>query len=187
MAWLRSISAPVPSKTDPEIIWNQCRSHLNTLITNTPGYRSYFALHCPLSWHWTDFRADLVNLSRRWWIVQLQSWGQCGAAGFSLECVKSHVELTFNVFILVFISQTCGGCLGLFETEITSFIFDKASRNQAGPRQFPGPFYLGHLFLSMTSFCLSVSVFKLKCVSSQGIVAEVKGSRKTIYDSVHQT
>ena len=47
--------------------------------------------------------------------------------------------------------------------------------------------YLGHLFLSMTSFCLSVSVFKLSCVSSQGIVAEVKGTRKTIYDPVHQT
>lgn len=58
---------------------------------------------------------------------------------------------------------------------------------QAGTKQDPGPFYLGHLFHSMTSFCLSVSVFKLKCVSSQGIVAEVKGPRKTIYDSVHQT
>ena len=107
-----------------------------------------------------------------------------GAPGFSLECVKSHVELTFNVFILVFISQTCGGCLGLVQTEITSFSFDKS---QTGPWQDSGPAYLGHLFLWMTSFCLSVSVFKLKCVSSQGIVAEVKGSRKTIYDLVHQT
>ena len=59
-----------------------------------------------------------------------------GAPGFSLECVKSHVELTFNVFILVFISQTCGGCLGLFQTEITSFSFDKS---QTGPWQDSGP------------------------------------------------
>ena len=77
-----------------------------------------------------------------------------------------------------------GGVWDWFETEITSFIFDKT---QTGPWQDSVSSYLGHLFLAMTSFCLSVSVFRLKCVSSHGIVAEVKGPRKTIYDLVHQT
>ena len=128
----RSLSAAVPCKTRPEIIIrNQLRSERitnkpNTFRDTTRYNLGWAQIYISIQWALTleIWHTDLLNLSRRWWIAWYGRWWRCGAGGFSLECVKSHRPITFNVFIWVFISENCGGCLpDRLSQDTATFIF----------------------------------------------------------------